>query len=200
MTSCRINRKEECVHIQISVGFLFRPSCFCVRDAETPHHHHPTLHYYSTLICTHVCSSHAHNWTHIPPADRLSRHALASFLQALCFSLSAIAPGGRREGLQCGTDSKNLINRTKNNGRVIKRRAFTIKNVLLTVIPSIHLLHFSVTEVEERNPNLPLPSDTFQLVLGDPEMFPCQRKYIIPLATSRSSPGPPSSGMCPENL
>jgi len=40
---------------------------------------------------------------------------------------------------------------------------------------------------------MPLPSDTFQLLVADLEAFPGQRGHII------SAPGPPPSRMCLEN-
>lgn len=43
--------------------------------------------------------------------------------------------------------------------------------------------------VQERNPDIVLPNDTFQLFLGDPKVFPNQRGYIIPLPSSGSAWG-----------
>ena len=54
--------------------------------------------------------------------------------------------------------------------------------------------------VQEGNPDIPLPSHTFQLLLGDPEAIPEQRGHIIPPASHGSAPGPPPSRMCSENL
>jgi len=45
-----------------------------------------------------------------------------------------------------------------------------------------------------------LPSNTLQLLLGDPKAIPGQIRYIIPPAGSGSAPGSPASRMCPENL
>ena len=53
-------------------------------------------------------------------------------------------------------------------------------------------------QVQERNPDIPLPSDTLQLLLGGPEVLPGQKGYIIPPASPRSALGPPPSGL--ENL
>jgi len=43
--------------------------------------------------------------------------------------------------------------------------------------------------MQERNPDIPLPSDTLQLLLGDPEAFPGQKGYIIPPVSPGSAPG-----------
>ena len=44
------------------------------------------------------------------------------------------------------------------------------------------------------------PSNTLQLLLGDPEAFPGQKRYIIPPAGSGSASASPPSRTCPENL
>ena len=45
-----------------------------------------------------------------------------------------------------------------------------------------------------------LPSNTSQLLLGDPEAFPGQMRYIIPPAGSGSAQGSPPSWSCQENI
>ncbi|XP_054874822.1 protein-cysteine N-palmitoyltransferase HHAT isoform X2 [Amphiprion ocellaris] len=49
-------------------------------------------------------------------------------------------------------------------------------------------------------PDVPPPSNTFQLFLGDPEAFPGQMRYIIPPAGSGSTLGSPPWWTCLENL
>lgn len=65
--------------------------------------------------------------------------------------------------------------------------------------PSTHLLPLICDQVAEatgpgEKPYIPLPSNTFQLILGDPKAFPGQRRYKIPPANSVSSPGSPAMG------
>lgn len=48
--------------------------------------------------------------------------------------------------------------------------------------------------VQEENPDSPLPTDTFQLVLWNPEAFSDQRRCTSLPATSGSYFGPPTSG------
>jgi len=43
-------------------------------------------------------------------------------------------------------------------------------------------------QVQERNPDVPLPSNTLQLLLRDPEAFPGQTRYIISPKCSGSAP------------
>lgn len=45
-----------------------------------------------------------------------------------------------------------------------------------------------------------LPRNTSQLLLGDPEAFPGQMRYIIPPAGSGSAQGSPPSWPCQENI
>ena len=45
-----------------------------------------------------------------------------------------------------------------------------------------------------------LPSNTSQLLLGNPETFPGQMRYIIPPVSSGSAPGSPPSWSCQENI
>lgn len=71
---------------------------------------------------------------------------------------------------------------------------------------SIYLLPLSRSWVaeakgeKERNPYIHVPSDPFQVVLGDPKAFAGQRRYTIPPASYGSSSEPPTSGSYPENL
>jgi len=51
-------------------------------------------------------------------------------------------------------------------------------------------------QVQEGNPDIPLPSDTLQLLQRDPEAFPGQKLHIIP----PTCPESPPSRTCPENL
>jgi len=53
-------------------------------------------------------------------------------------------------------------------------------------------------EVQKGNPDIPLPSNTLQLLLGDPNVFPGQKEYKIPPVSSGCAPGPPPSWTCPE--
>jgi len=46
-------------------------------------------------------------------------------------------------------------------------------------------------QVQERNPDIPLPSNT-------PEAFSGQRGHIIPPTSPGSAPGPPPSRTCPK--
>lgn len=48
--------------------------------------------------------------------------------------------------------------------------------------------------------DIPLPSNGFQLLLGDPKVFLGQKKYVIPPVSSESAPGSPPSLSCSENL
>ena len=47
-------------------------------------------------------------------------------------------------------------------------------------------------QVQEGTPDIPLPSDILQLLLGDPEAFSGQKGYISPPACSGSVPEPRS--------
>ena len=49
-------------------------------------------------------------------------------------------------------------------------------------------------------PDIPLPSNTLQLLLGDPKTFPGQMRYIIPPVCSGSTLRPPASWTCPVNI
>jgi len=49
-------------------------------------------------------------------------------------------------------------------------------------------------------PDIPLPSNTVQLLLGDLKEFQGQKGHIIPPARSGSAPRPPPSWTCPKNL
>jgi len=55
-------------------------------------------------------------------------------------------------------------------------------------------------QVQERNLDLPLPSNTLQLLLGDPKAFPGQKGHIIPPTSPGSAPKPPPSGTCPKTF
>jgi len=52
-------------------------------------------------------------------------------------------------------------------------------------------------QAKQSTPDVPLSSNSFQLLLGDPKVFPGQMRYAIPPACSGSTPGPPTSGTCP---
>lgn len=45
-----------------------------------------------------------------------------------------------------------------------------------------------------------LPSNAFQLLLGDPKLFPAKMRFILPPVSSWSILGSPSSWLCRENL
>ncbi|MEQ2172094.1 hypothetical protein GOODEAATRI_017494 [Goodea atripinnis] len=55
-------------------------------------------------------------------------------------------------------------------------------------------------QVQEGTPDISLPSNSLQLILGDPKAFPCRRGYIVPPVSSGSASGSPPTGTCPENL
>lgn len=55
-------------------------------------------------------------------------------------------------------------------------------------------------QIQEKNLDIPLLSDPFQLVLRDPEAFPGKKRYTIPPVTAESLPRPPTSGTCLEIL
>jgi len=66
--------------------------------------------------------------------------------------------------------------------------------------PSIHSLPLIWGRVTVAGaPGFLLPSNTLEL-LGDPEAFPGQMRYIIPPAGSGSAPRSPPSRTCPEYL
>lgn len=65
--------------------------------------------------------------------------------------------------------------------------------------PSI-FLHFSGAgsrwqHTKQDAPDVPLPSKVFQLLLGEPEVFPGQLGYIIPLANLGPALGSPPTWM-----
>jgi len=45
-------------------------------------------------------------------------------------------------------------------------------------------------QIQKENPDIPLASDTFLLLLGDPKVFPGQKEYIILPVSSGSTPEP----------
>jgi len=54
--------------------------------------------------------------------------------------------------------------------------------------------------VQEANPDIPLPSNTLQLLMGHPKAFLGQKGYIILPASSGAALGPPPTWTCPTNL
>ncbi len=77
-----------------------------------------------------------------------------------------------------------------------------------SIYPSIHPSIFFRSsgaglwwqQAQQSSPDVPLPSNTFQLLWGDPEAFPGQMRYVIPPACSGSTPGSLASWMYLENL
>ena len=75
------------------------------------------------------------------------------------------------------------------------------------VNPSIHPLSTASPgvgsrgqQLEQRNPDVPVPGHFHQLFMGDPEALPGQRRDIVSPTCPGSSPGSPPSGTCLEHL
>ena len=55
-------------------------------------------------------------------------------------------------------------------------------------------------QLEQRNPDFPVPGHFLQLFRRDPEAFPGQPRDIVSPTCPGASPGSPPSGTCPEHL
>jgi len=86
------------------------------------------------------------------------------------------------------------------------RLKITLQRNHMTLGPSIHYLVLLSgagswwQPAKQGPPGFLLPRHALQFLLGDPEAFPGQKRYIIPPAGSGSAPGSPPSWTCPENL
>ncbi len=85
-----------------------------------------------------------------------------------------------------------------------KRSYGRFKENSWNAFPSIFFCFFGTgmrwQQVKQGSPDVPLPSNAFPLLPGDPEAFSREMRYIIPPACSGYIPGCPTSWTSPENF
>jgi len=61
---------------------------------------------------------------------------------------------------------------------------------------NIHSFVIIIFRIIKRNPDIPLYSDAFQFLLGNPEIFPGQMGHVIPPVCFGSASQPPPNWIC----